>query len=87
MGYNKENKTSESERIIKMSARSEVEKMIVNAYKDNVRKTYIKHMVQGYEVAMQTIYDYLKSHTKKETLEFCKKCLERENLNQMEGLK
>ena len=70
-----------------MSARSEVEKMIVNAYKDNVRKTYIKHMVQGYEVAMQTIYDYLKSHTKKETLEFCKKCLERENLNQMEGLK
>ena len=40
-----------------MSARSEVEKMIVNAYKDNVRKTYIKHMVQGYEVAMQTIYD------------------------------
>ena len=87
MGYNKENKTSESERIIKMSARSEVEKMIVNAYKDNVRKTYIKHMVQGYEVAMQTIYDYLKSHTKKETLEFCKKCLERENLNRMEGLK
>ena len=87
MGYNKENKTSESERIIKMSARSEVEKMIVNAYKDNVHKTYIKHMVQGYEVAMQTIYDYLKSHTKKETLEFCKKCLERENLNQMEGLK
>lgn len=87
MGYNKENKTSESERIIKMNARSEVEKMIVNAYKDNVRKTYIKHMVQGYEVAMQTIYDYLKSHTKKETLEFCKKCLERENLNQMEGLK
>ena len=87
MGYNKENKTSENERIIKMSARSEVEKMIVNAYKDNVRKTYIKHMVQGYEVAMQTIYDYLKSHTKKETLEFCKKCLERENLNQMEGLK
>ena len=70
-----------------MSARSEVEKMIVNAYKDNVRKTYIKHMVQGYEVAMQTIYDYLKSHTKKETLEFCKKCLERENLNKMEGLK
>ena len=70
-----------------MSARSEVEKMIVNAYKDNVRKTYIKHMVQGYEVAMQTIYDYLKSHTKKETLEFCKKCLERENLNRMEGLK
>ena len=87
MGYNKENKTSESERIIKMSARSEVEKMIVNAYKDNVRKTYIKHMVQGYEVAMQMIYDYLKSHTKKDTLEFCKKCLERENLNQMEGLK
>ena len=70
-----------------MSARSEVEKMIVNAYKDNVRKTYIKHMVQGYEVAMQTIYDQLKSHTKKETLEFCKKCLERENLNQMEELK
>ena len=87
MGYNKENKTSENERRIEMSARSEVEKMIVNAYKDNVRKTYIKHMVQGYEVAMQTIYDYLKSHTKKETLEFCKKCLERENLNQMEGLK
>ena len=87
MGYNKENKTSENERRIEMSARSEVEKMIVNAYKDNVRKTYIKDMVQGYEVAMQTIYDYLKSHTKKETLEFCKKCLERENLNQMEGLK
>lgn len=70
-----------------MGARSEVENMIVNAYKDNIRKTYIKHMVQGYEVAMQMIYDYLKSHTKKETLEFCKKCLERENLNQMEGLK
>ena len=70
-----------------MGARSEVENMIVNAYKDNIRKTYIKHMVQGYEVAMQMIYDYLKSHTKKDTLEFCKKCLERENLNQMEGLK
>lgn len=87
MGYNKENKTSESERIIKMSARSEVENMIVDAYKDNARKTYIKHVVQGYKMAMQTIYDYFKSHTKKETLEFCKKCLERENLNQMEGLK
>ena len=87
MGYNKENKTSENERRIKMSARSEVENMIVNAYKDNIRKTYIKHMVQGYEVAMQMIYDYLKSHTKKDTLEFCKKCLERENLDKMEGIK
>ena len=87
MDYNKENKTSENKRRIKMGARSEVENMIVNAYKDNIRKTYIKHMVQGYEVAMQMIYDYLKSHTKKDTLEFCKKCLERENLDKMEGIK
>lgn len=87
MGYNKENRTSESERRIKMNTRSEVENMIVNAYKDNIRKTYIKHMVQGYEVAMQMIYDYLKSHTKKDTLEFCKKCLERKNLDKMEGIK
>lgn len=87
MGYNKENKTSESERRHKMNTKGEVENMIVNAYKDNVRKTYIKHMVQGYEVAMQTIYDYLKSHTKKDTLEFCKRCLERKNLDKMEGLK
>ena len=42
-----------------MNTKGEVENMIVNAYKDNIRKTYIKHMVQGYEVAMQTIYDYL----------------------------
>ena len=87
MDYNKENKTSENKGRIKMGARSEVENMIVNAYKDNIRKTYIKHMVQGYEVAMQMIYDYLKSHTKKDTLEFCKKCLERENLDKMEGIK
>lgn len=70
-----------------MNTKGEVENMIVNAYKDNVRKTYIKHMVQGYEVAMQTIYDYLKSHTKKDILEFCKRCLERKNLDKMEGLK
>lgn len=70
-----------------MNTKGEVENMIVNAYKDNVRKTYIKHMVQGYEVAMQTIYDYLKSHTKKDTLEFCKKCLEHKNLDKMEGIK
>ena len=65
-----------------MNTKGEVENMILNAY---VRKTYIKHMVQGYEVAMRTMYDYLKSHTKKDTLEFCKKCLERENLDKMEG--
>ena len=70
-----------------MNTKGEVENMIVDAYKDNVRKTYIKHMVQGYGGTMQTIYDYLKSQTKKDTLEFCKKCLERENLDKMDGVK
>lgn len=50
-----------------------INEIIPKQFEQKLREMHIKGMVQGFEVANQSILDYAENHTLEEVVEFCKK--------------
>lgn len=57
-----------------------IEEVIPNQFKEELRNTHIKGMVQGFEVANQMLLEYADSHTIEELRDFCKKNIEQKQI-------
>ena len=57
-----------------------IEEVIPNQFKEELRNTHIKGMVQGFEVANQLLLEYADSHTIEELRDFCKKNIEQKQV-------
>ena len=50
-----------------------IEEIIPKQFEQRLKDIHIKGMVQGFEVANQSILDYAENHTLEEVMEFCRK--------------
>lgn len=50
-----------------------INEIIPKQFEQKLREMHIKGMVQGFEVANQSILDYAENHTLEEVVEFCRK--------------
>lgn len=57
-----------------------IEEVIPNQFKEELRNTHLKGMVQGFEVANQLLLEYADSHTIEELRDFCKKNIEQKSV-------
>jgi hypothetical protein len=57
-----------------------IEEVIPNQFKEELRNTHLKGMVQGFEVANQMLLEYADSHTIEELRDFCKKNIEQKQV-------
>jgi len=53
-----------------------IEEVLPNQIREELRKTHIKGLVQGFEVANQMLLDYAVGKTFEEVIEFCQKNIE-----------
>jgi len=57
-----------------------IEEIIPKQFKDELNKTHIKGLVQGFEVANQMLIDYADGHSLEEVVDFCKKNIEQKQV-------
>ena len=57
-----------------------IEEIIPKQFKDELNKTHIKGLVQGFEVANQMLIDYADGHSLEEVVDFCKKNIEQKSV-------
>ena len=57
-----------------------IEEVIPKQFKDELNKTHIKGLVQGFEVANQMLIDYADGHSLEEVVDFCKKNIEQKSV-------
>ena len=53
-----------------------IEEVLPNQIKEELRKTHIKGLVQGFEIANTMIMEYAKENDVEQVIEFCKKNIE-----------
>ena len=57
-----------------------IDEILPNQLREEFKKTHIKGMVQGFEVANQMLLEYADSHTIEELRDFCKKNIEQKSV-------
>ena len=57
-----------------------INEIIPKQFEQKLREMHIKGMVQGFEVANQSVLDYAESHTIEEVIEFCRKNVENKDV-------
>jgi len=57
-----------------------IEEIIPKQFKDELNKTHIKGLVQGFEVANQMLIDYADGHSLEQVVDFCKKNIEQKSV-------
>ena len=53
-----------------------INEIIPQQFEDELKKSHIKGLVQGFEIANQMLLEYAESYTIEELIEFCKKNVE-----------
>ena len=56
-----------------------IEEVLPNQIKEELRKTHIKGLVQGFEIANTMIMEYAKENNIEQVIEFCKKNIEQKD--------
>ena len=64
----------------KLTKKQMIEEIIPKQFKDELNKTHIKGLVQGFEVANQMLIDYADGHSLEEVVDFCKKNIEEKSV-------
>ena len=57
-----------------------IEEVIPNQFKEELHKSHIKGLVQGFEVANQMLIDYADGHSFEQVIDFCKKNIEQKSV-------
>ena len=64
----------------KLTKKQMIEEVIPKQFKDELNKTHIKGLVQGFEVANQMLIEYSDGHSLEEVVDFCKKNIEQKSV-------
>ena len=57
-----------------------INEIIPKQFEDELKKSHIKGLVQGFEIANTMIMDYAKENTIEQVIEFCKKNVENKGM-------
>ena len=67
-------------KVKKPTKKQMIEEVIPNQFKEELNKTHIKGLVQGFEVANQMLIDYADGHSFEQVIDFCKKNIEQKSV-------
>lgn len=56
-----------------------IEDILPNQFREELKKTHIKGLVQGFEIANTMIMEYAKDNDIEQVIEFCKKNIEQKD--------